>query len=123
MGVSLTHQFNDDAMWKDATTFDPYRFIRMRGAPNQGHTAHLVSTSPSHLGFGHGVHACPGRFFASNEVKIAMCHFILKYDWKLPEGPRLLPVAYGTNYNTNPDTQLLFRRRKEELDLSTLEAE
>lgn len=123
IGVSITHQLDDDSMWKDATTFDPYRFVRMRGTPDKANTAHLVSTSPSHLGFGHGVHACPGRFFASNEVKIAMCHLILKYDWKLPEGPRPVPVTHGMSYLTNPNTQLLFRRRKEELDLSTLEAE
>lgn len=122
VAVSLFHMW-DDAYWKDAITFDPYRFMRMRDTPDQSHAAHLVSTSPNHLGFGHGVHACPGRFFASNEVKIALCHLILKYDWKLPEGSqRLDPVANGTSFNTNPKTQLLFRRRKEELDFSTLES-
>lgn len=121
VAVSLLHMW-DDAYWKDATTFDPYRFMRMRDTPDQSHAAHLVSTSPMHLGFGHGVHSCPGRFFASNEVKIALCHLILKYDWKLPEGSqRLDPIASGVSFNTNPATQLLFRRRKEELDFSTLE--
>jgi len=124
IGVSLTHQLADDALWKDAMTFDPYRFIRMRSTPDQAHMSHLVSTSSMHLGFGHGSHACPGRFFASNEVKIALCHFILKYDWKLPgDGPRPKPIASGMAYNTDPNTQLLFRRRKEEMDFSTLSAE
>lgn len=30
----------------------------------------LVTTSPNHLAFGHGKHACPGRFFAATEIKI-----------------------------------------------------
>ncbi|KXJ87500.1 cytochrome P450 [Microdochium bolleyi] len=121
VGVSLMHMW-DDNYWKDAATFDPYRFMRMRATPDQSHAAHLVSTSTNHLGFGHGVHACPGRFFASNEVKIAMCHLLLKYDWKLAEGSRPEPIAVGMGFVTNPKTQLLFRRRKEELDFSTLES-
>ena len=82
----------------------------------------LVSASSSpESGFGHGMHACPGRFFASNEVKIALCHLLLKYDWKLVDGNRPEPVAFGMAYMTNPDAKLLIRRREEELDLSTLQ--
>lgn len=117
--VGLNHMWSDD-IYEDAKTFDPYRFLRMRKTPGEEHVAHLVSTSENHLGFGHGVHACPGRFFASNEVKIAMCHLILKYDWKLEGASRPPPIAHGMSYNTNPTAKLLIRRRKEELDLSTL---
>jgi len=39
-----------------------------------------------YIGFGHGMHACPGRFFAGNELKVALAHLLLKYDWKMPEG-------------------------------------
>ncbi|KAH7020695.1 cytochrome P450 [Microdochium trichocladiopsis] len=120
VAVSLLHMW-DDEQWKDAATFDPYRFIRMRESSNEANASHLVSTSPSHMGFGHGVHACPGRFFASNELKIALCHLILKYDWKLPGAKRPDPVVIGMQYMANPESNLLFRRRKEELDFSALE--
>lgn len=110
-----------DSYYQEAKTFDPYRFLRMRETPGEEHMAQLVSTSQNHLGFGHGLHACPGRFFASNEVKIALCHLILKYDWKLADAVRPQPSAYGMFYNTNPTAKLLIRRRKDELDLSTLE--
>lgn len=40
------------------------------------------------MGFGFGRHSCPGRFFAANEVKIALCHILLKYDFKLAEAER-----------------------------------
>jgi cytochrome P450 len=111
-------------MWSDETynnakTFDPYRFVPKDSSKET--MTYLVNTSPNHLGFGHGMHSCPGRWFASNEVKIALCHLLLKYDWKLVDGKRPEPVAFGMAYMTNPEAKLLIRRRKEELDLSTLE--
>ncbi|KAM0543466.1 hypothetical protein ACHAPJ_012264 [Fusarium lateritium] len=120
VAVGATHMWTDDC-YKDAKTFDPYRFARMRDTPGEEHMAHLVSTSQNHLGFGHGVHACPGRFFASNEIKIALCHMILKYDWKLEGSEKPPPTPNGMFYNSNPNAKLLIRRRKEELDFATLE--
>lgn len=117
--VDQTHMWND-RYYADSKTFDGYRFLRMRETPGEDHIAHLVSTSPKHLGFGHGVHACPGRFFASNEVKIALCHLLLKYDWKLPDSPVPQPVAHGMAFSMNPAAKLLIRRRTEELDFSAL---
>jgi cytochrome P450 len=107
--------------WEDAEKFDPYRFLRMRQTPGQDHRAHLVSTSYEHLGFGHGMHACPGRFFAANEVKIALAHILLKYDWKLPEGVVPKPVWYGMSYLPDQQAKLLFRRRDAELDIDALD--
>lgn len=85
-------------------------------------SAHFVSTSEKHFGFGHGSHACPGRFFAANEVKIALAHLLLKYDWKLPEGaddPQ--PSSFSMIFVADPNAVLLIRRRKEEIDLDSLE--
>jgi hypothetical protein len=28
------------------------------------------------------MHACPGRFFASNEVKVAVIFLLLRFEWK-----------------------------------------
>ncbi|KAG5757035.1 hypothetical protein H9Q72_014432 [Fusarium xylarioides] len=120
LAVGVTHMWSDE-YYKGAKTFDPYRFLRMRETPGEEHMAHLVSTSQNHLGFGHGVHACPGRFFASNEIKIALCHLLLKYDWKLTESAQPPPVPNGMFYNSNPTAKLLIRRRKGELDFSTLD--
>lgn len=119
--VDQTHMWHSD-YYPDAEKFDGYRFMRMRDTPGQDHMAHLVSTSQNHLGFGHGIHACPGRFFASNEIKIALCHLILKYDWKMPEDAQAKPTAYGMSYSGNPSTKLLVRRRKEEMDFASLES-
>ncbi|KAF7590698.1 hypothetical protein BBP40_002534 [Aspergillus hancockii] len=91
--------------------YDPHRFMRIRNQPGCENKAHLVATSPEHLSFGHGMYACPGRVFAANEVKVALCHLILKYDWKLAPGSSVDPAVIGG----------LVRRRKEEINLASLE--
>ncbi|KZL75806.1 cytochrome p450 [Colletotrichum incanum] len=119
--IDVVHMWDSDT-WEDAGKFDPYRFVKLRGTPKD-HLAHLVSTSPDHMGFGHGRQACPGRFFAAHEMKILLCHLLLKYDWKLPEGFEFSSLAYGLSLISNPGTKLLIRRRKEELDLDLLDIE
>ncbi|KAF0317432.1 cytochrome p450 monooxygenase [Colletotrichum asianum] len=106
---------------EDVDTYDIYRFRRMREEPSKMHKAQLVTTSPEHLAFGHGQHACPGRFFASNEVKVALCHLLLKYDWKLAPGNTADPFVVGVARQINPKTVIMFRRRKEELDVDSLD--
>lgn len=101
--------------------FDIYRFLRMREDPNLANKAQLVTTSPDHMAFGHGLHACPGRFFAANEVKVALCHLLLKYDWKWTEGTTAKPVCRGLSQSVDSENRLLVRRRKEEIDMETLE--
>ncbi|XEU96046.1 hypothetical protein FSHL1_001331 [Fusarium sambucinum] len=102
-------------------TFDPYRFTRMRGQPGLDSKSHLVSTGPSHLGFGHGQHSCPGRFFASNEVKVALCHLLMNYNWKLPEGVVPNTMKSGFSMATDPKLKILIQRRSEpEIDLLNL---
>jgi cytochrome P450 len=67
---------------------------------------------------GHGKHACPGRFLASTELKIALSHMLLKYDWKLDKSdtmPRFF--SNETAHMTNPGIKLMARRRKEEISL------
>ncbi|PVH91565.1 cytochrome P450 monooxygenase-like protein [Periconia macrospinosa] len=111
----------DPSIYPDPEKYDIHRFLRMRETPGGSNKAQLVSTSPDHIAFGHGMHACPGRFFAANEIKIALCHLLLKYDWELAPGSNADPVVSGTAYYVNPETRVRFRRRKEEIDLESLE--
>lgn len=112
----------DEDVYPEPHRYNPYRFIEMRKTPGGENKAHLVSATAEHFGFGHGIYACPGRFFAANELKIALAHILLKYDWKLAEGCEdLQPVAAGFHYAYNPKIKLLIKRRKEELDLDSLE--
>ncbi|WYZ35719.1 hypothetical protein EsH8_X_000366 [Colletotrichum jinshuiense] len=115
-----THMW-DSSYYENATKYDGYRFLNMRDTEEEKQ-AHLVSTSMKHPAFGHGQHACPGRFFAANEVKIALAHLLLKYDWKLPNGFDPKPLPFGMTFLPDPSAKLLIRRRKEEIDLESLQS-
>ncbi|RAH58518.1 cytochrome P450 monooxygenase [Aspergillus piperis CBS 112811] len=79
--------------------------------------AQPVTTAPENLASGHGKHACPGRFFAANEVKIVFIFLLLRYDWKLLEGmvPRILSGEFGMELD--PTLKLEVRRRREEMEI------
>lgn len=68
--IMLAPKYLDPAVYTNPDTFDPHRFLREREKPGQNNGWQHVTTSAHHMGFGHGQHACPGRFFASNETKV-----------------------------------------------------
>ncbi|SMY28204.1 unnamed protein product [Zymoseptoria tritici ST99CH_1A5] len=94
-------------------TWDGYRFLRMREDPMKRDMAPLVSTSPDHIAFGYGVHACPGRFFAANEVKIALIYILLKYELRFEEGQMPRAFDHGFTCVSDPSLKLSVRRRTE----------
>jgi cytochrome P450 len=57
------------------------------------------------LTWGYGQHACPGRFFAANEIKLMLARILMDYDLRLPEGMTAKDVQ---DYFT-PNTMLVRR--------------
>ncbi|GKU15888.1 unnamed protein product [Fusarium langsethiae] len=117
-----THMWSSQ-FHENGDKFDGYRYLRLREATEQDKNAHphLVSPSADHLGFGYGNHACPGRFFAANEIKIALCHMLLKYDWKLADGVVPKASPFGMMQTADSQAKLLIRRRSEEIDIDAVE--
>lgn len=107
----------DPEVFDEPEKWDGYRFYNMRQQPGQEHLAQLVSTSPDHLAFGHGLHACPGRFFAANEIKITLVFLIMRYDWQLPKGQQPRILANTLRLFGDPSLQLNMRRRDQEIDI------
>ncbi|EEA24836.1 cytochrome P450 monooxygenase, putative [Talaromyces marneffei ATCC 18224] len=108
----------DKSIYENPDQFDGYRFYKMSQNPKTEQMSHLVATSPQHIAFGHGKHACPGRFFAANEVKIALVHILLKYDLKLDKSsppPKIFKM--GWMMQSDSQAKILVRRRKEEISL------
>ncbi|KAF2129175.1 GA14-synthase [Dothidotthia symphoricarpi CBS 119687] len=111
------HRHWDASHYENPNVFDGYRFLRMRQKPGLENKAQLVSVTPDHMGFGYGLHACPGRFFASEEIKIALAHMLMNYDLKIVEGCDLEPRRFGFSLLSNPTAKLAVRKRKEGLVL------
>lgn len=117
--ADVAHMWSGE-FYKNPEQFDPYHFMDLRWTEKE-HMAHLVSTSAEHIGFSNGEHACSGRFFAANELKILLCHMLLKYEWKLPEGHDLSCIPFGLPLVPNPGARMLVRRRQEEINLDSLD--
>ncbi|KAF5664267.1 hypothetical protein FHETE_7149 [Fusarium heterosporum] len=111
----------DAEYYEDPNTFDGLRFYKARQEEGKENRSQFVSTSPEFLSFGHGLHACPGRFFASNEIKIIMCHILLKYEWRLVKGAKAPQVLkHGFSLVADPFSCLDIRRREEEVNIDIL---
>ncbi|KAK3290825.1 cytochrome P450 [Chaetomium fimeti] len=108
----------DSDVFPDADKFDPWRFSRLREEARQSGEVEaaaqnqFVSVNPTVLTFGFGRHACPGRFFAANEIKMIVANFVLAYDMALPEGvtERYPNLTFGASSVPDPTKEVLFKR-------------
>ncbi|KAJ9611675.1 hypothetical protein H2200_004859 [Cladophialophora chaetospira] len=71
----------------------------------------FVSTSPTYHPFGHGRHACPGRFFAANELKLLLAYMIMNYEFE-PLMKRPPSKWIGTSLVPPLTDTVRIRRRK-----------
>ncbi|KAH8196773.1 hypothetical protein TruAng_009065 [Truncatella angustata] len=105
------HRLWDPKVYTNPEQWDVHRFLNLRQLPGKEHVSQLVSTSENHLGFGHGKHACPGRFFAANELKIALVHLLRDYEWKLPGKQAISIHDFGMNPLLEPTIKMEIRAR------------
>ena len=112
-----SHRMWDPNVHEHPEVWDGYRFYKMRGIPGKENSAQLISTGADHLGFGHGRHACPGRFFAANEIKIMLIYLLMNYGWELPEGAQPRARVFGTSVTSDPTLMIKMRKRKPEIDI------
>ncbi|KAB5545956.1 cytochrome P450 [Coniochaeta sp. 2T2.1] len=89
----------DGEVYEDAQAFEPFRFAVPREAGSQGEKGArktFTTTGNDYLVFGHGRSACPGRFFAANELKLMMAYMLVNYDMEqLPARPRDVWVGFN----------------------------
>lgn len=103
-------------MWNPAIherpeSYDGYRFVKRRREGDKA--SQFVQSSREHNIFGGGRHICPGRFFASTELKLCLAHILLKFDLRLPPGYQAVPVRFGVYAGVDPNVRLEVRRREE----------
>lgn len=99
----------DSTIYPNPSSYDGYRFLRLRQSGNP--TAALASTSPKHIAFGIGKPICPGRFFVTNEIKIALARILLDYEVRIPDGFKPKVVELGFEMLSDPQAKLDVRRR------------
>ena len=92
--------------------FDALRYYRLRQTQSEKHRHQFSTTSPSSLHFGHGQNSCPGRFLASNVIKMVLGTLLIEYDFKLEGGPARPVGISAFEYNfPSPSARLLLRKR------------
>lgn len=106
-------------LYPDPEKFDGYRFLRAREEPNAENKYQSVTTGTDLTFFGHGTHACPGRFLATYEIKLVVIYLLLHYDWELPKTQGLLPTASaGIFYMQDGRQKSSYKVRKPEVDMA-----
>ncbi|KAK5637322.1 hypothetical protein RRF57_013034 [Xylaria bambusicola] len=99
----------------DPEKFDGFRYSRLRESAENANKYQFAMTEDSSLHFGHGKFACPGRFFASNEIKMILGHLLLRYDFQYPTGQgRPQNLNADENLYPDPSARVLVRRRRGE---------
>jgi len=102
----------DERYYENPDIFNPWRFAEMRSEDGEGLKHQMVTTSTEYVTFGHGRHACPGRFFAAQELKAMMAHLVVTYDVKMEkEGVVPEPTYIAAQLLTDSKAEVMFRRR------------
>ncbi|KAF1980342.1 cytochrome P450 [Bimuria novae-zelandiae CBS 107.79] len=126
-GCLLTYAWlpvaHDNDVYEKHDTYDPFRFSRDRERfesmtleEKAGvdvlklRQSGMVTTGHSHQAFGHGRHACPGRFFVAHELKIMFAYLFMNYEIKpILERPELKWVGRAS---MPPNVDIEARRRQ-----------
>ncbi|RHZ85956.1 hypothetical protein Glove_58g39 [Diversispora epigaea] len=87
---------------------EPRSFLPYYGLENNFSASKI---DKNYFTFGSGKHACPGRFFAVNEIKIGMHKLILNYHIKTPSG-KIEKKIHSGPLASPPVSGLIFENRK-----------
>lgn len=108
-----------DTFSANSNLFDGHRFFRLRESNKASESAFKMGmATEDSLGFGLGSQACPGRFFAVNQMKLMLSKFLTSWDLTLEksgikyEGGR--PKYEYYDFSVVAPTQFGMRLRKRE---------
>lgn len=107
----------DPALYGSPAEFRPLRFYKppLDGNSNvETDAANLFSSvAAGDSWFGAGRQACPGRWYASAQIKLVLCLLLIEYDFKYPEGRKERPANWVKDEKTGPNMEqvIMVRRR------------
>lgn len=109
LAVPISSVQMDPANYADALDFKPWRFLEKE---------QMVQTTRTCLTFGHGRTSCPGRFFASLEMKLMLARLVWEFDLRVPgsredgsEGKKPKNWWIASMSVPTPGTKIMLRRR------------
>ncbi|KAK9416187.1 putative Ent-kaurene oxidase [Seiridium unicorne] len=111
----------DPQLYSNPETFDAHRFMKLRSGEvvdpmdyKNKEQYQFVTVTKDFMAFGYGRHACPGRFFAANEIKLILARIFLEYDIKMPDGltERYPNLVMGLDALPDPTKAIMFKRVK-----------
>ncbi|QMW45956.1 hypothetical protein G4B11_009411 [Aspergillus flavus] len=70
----------DEDYYEDAQTYKPFRFVPKLTEAGGDKAPLLPLTNEKYLTFGYGRHACPGRWFSFQVMKIVIAYILANYD-------------------------------------------
>lgn len=111
----------DPSVYRNPEKFDPRRFLDLRNGTSEDLLKYknkeqhqFVTVTKDFMHFGYGRHACPGRFFAANEIKLILARILVDYDMQMPDGltERYANINMGPDAFPDPTKEVLFKRVK-----------
>lgn len=103
----------DPEVTPDPDTFDGLRYYKLRKNATDTHKYDFASVDGTNMNFGAGRYACPGRFFASMELKLLLAQLILNFDFRFPLGTSRRPLLVLDGFVAPiPWTKVMVRRRQ-----------
>lgn len=116
-GISVAvsnHTINTSSdLYPNPSEFQGDRFYNLRKlSPDKNSSKYQFSTSTlEFMNFGYGTHTCPGRAFASAEMKICLAYILSNYEITL--GPQGKPenLTFGIVQVPDPTAKLRFESR------------
>lgn len=125
VGLDVHNVQHDPEIYPDPETYDAFRFSRpkeegdytVNGDVKDGaemlklKNTGLITTSDTFFPFGHGRHACPGRFFVALELKMLLAYMVMNYEIE-PLATRPPNKWFGQN-NLPPMKATIRVRRRE----------
>ncbi|KAI0401753.1 cytochrome P450 [Xylaria palmicola] len=113
----------DSKLYDTPLEFRPMRFLSPSGSKAtksaEVDSANLFSSvTAGDSWFGTGRQACPGRWYASAQIKLVLCLLLTQYEFKFPAGRTERPKNWVKDEKTGPDMEqiILFRRRAMEAE-------
>ncbi|KAI1382458.1 cytochrome P450 [Hypoxylon crocopeplum] len=119
LGVPVLGIHRDARFYPNPESYDPFRYLKLRGDRQKGSTKGLVPTkdldagnpTSTYLGFGYGRHACPGRWYSVLMMKAMLAYLVINYDVK-PIGSQPTMKVLGDAALPPISATVRVRRRK-----------